>query len=547
MIATAQASGKAAVLILLLSLVLPCLFAFSAYAEDIELLSSWASTEDGEQFGIRVAIGGDFNGDGKADLAVGASTNDEAGNNAGRVAIYFGGSAPSEDPDLELFGSEGSFFGGALAWPGDIDGDGYDDLLVGAFRAGDAGENAGKAYLFLGGEEPDSDPDLILLGPAEGAYFGRGVAGLGDVNGDGYCDFAVGAPRTTNGNVYVYFGGPVLDGTADLILEGPEEDCRFGESVAGLGPIDGNTGNDFAAGAPRLSIDHLWRGGVFVYSGGSGLDETPDLVVIGDEPLAQFGTSVAPGGDINGDGSPDMLVGAPYRNNDPTIDCGAVFVFYGGAGFDDVPDFVFFGANEDDNLGMSVAGCGDATSNGYDDILAGAPRVDYGGMDVGMAVVIPGGSPPSGSEALYFYGEDANDQFGLSVAGIACCGNRSFTGSPDPDFAVGAWGHGIGGKAYVYGQPGSGSAAPEPLAESILTLSLNPSSRFTFSTPQAGKSPLRLSILSVDGALVNILEGAGTVIWEGTDEEGRPVPAGTYFYVATTDRGRCRGRVLLIR
>ncbi|MBD3237392.1 MAG: hypothetical protein GF330_11850 [Candidatus Eisenbacteria bacterium] len=553
-----------------------------------ELLASWSGAEDGEQFGIDLAIGGDANGNGRADLAVGASTNDAGGENAGKVSIFFGRATPQATPDLELVGAAGSFFGSAVAWAGDINGDGFDDLLVGAYRDDDAGTNAGKAYIFLGGDPMDDIPDLVLLGEAEGDYFGREVSGAGDLNGDMVADFAIGAPRTLNGTVYVYFGGDPPDGAADLVIPGLAEDDRFGAAIAGVGNADEIPGDDLLVGAPRASTTHLWQGEVYLFSGGDALDALPDWTVRNDDAGAQLGTSVAGAGDVNGDGAADLVAGAPYRNVGIDVDAGAAYLFYGGALLDTSADLVIEGSGAEENLGQSVAGCGDVTANGYGHLLVGAPGFDGMRLDIGKIVLIPGGDPPQQNDFLEFYGEESSDQYGFDVAGGAPGALHSFTGDPHPDIAAGAWGHGIGGKCYLYGLPGGsghiddgdpgGSPTPgtaEPGAYAVRLLAQpNPGSRFTLELlprrttgrtgalwhqaedrlahPDADMRGIEILILAPDGAALRripsatLSEGTLGCTWDGSDSHGWPMPSGAYFAVATRDGRLLAGRRLML-
>ncbi len=549
--ATASALG-AAVLPLALAFastfVIALPFSSPAIAQVIPL-ASWTGSGSGEQFGFAVAIGGDANGDGRADLAVGACTNDQGGTDAGKVSIYFGRVVPSGSPDLELIGPPGSFFGAAVAWAGDVNGDGYDDLVVGAYRDGQAGDLAGKAFVFFGGSPMDSVPDLVLVGPGAGAYFGRAVCGAGDLNGDGIDDFAIGAPRTTNGTVYVYFGGRPPDATPDLVIQGLAAGDWFGSSIAGCGNVDNRPGDDLLVGAPRASVAHLWEGAAYLFSGGSGLDATPDWICAGAGAGDQFGTSVAAGGDVNGDGAPDILVGAPYHNNGTTLDAGAGYLFYGGSRLDTTADFTILGTRSAEYLGTSIAGCGDVTGSGYGHFVVGAPGDDSAGTDAGKVILSPGGDPPEQGALISINGESAGDQFGYAVAGDAGTSNLSFTGSSRPDFGVGAWGHG-NGKAYVYGLAGDGSDAPTvpggsgsgggEIAVRAMPNPAHDGVDFRYEAPRPGgtdrpEDAPAISIFDASGRLVRVLRDRShdRIHWDARDREGRPVAPGTYFYSVT--------------
>jgi len=543
----------------------PLLFLLFLWAAPVgaapTVLATWDGQHAGEQFGIALALGGDANGDGLADLAVGASTNDEQGQNAGKVSIYFGRVTPLSAPDLVLYGSPGSFFGGAVAWVGDVNGDGYDDLLVGAFHDSQGGADAGKAYLFLGGSPMDTVPDLVLVGAVAGGWFGHAVSAAGDINGDHLADFMIGAPMAGNGSVSVYFGHNPPDGTPHLVLNGASPGDRFGYSLAGPGNVDGIPGDDILVGAPKVTVAHTWQGAAYLYSGGTGFGAVPELTILGGAAGDQLGFSVAGAGDVNGDGSPDFLVGAPYHNKRQIIDAGAAYVYYGGALLDANADFVIEGSAQDDNLGESVAGCGDVTGSGYSAFVAGAPLTDVGGSDAGTVVLSPGGNPPRTTDLIYYRGEAAGDELGYAVAGGAGISGLSFAGDNKPDFAAGAWAHGVGGKAYLYGIAADPTGVASPLspaggiagARARLAVIPNPGRTFSIEMPWAGAPskgarslsgdngaavvppniPLVLRILDASGALVRSLSlplGPNQrVEWDGRDLSGVPVASGTYL------------------
>ena len=140
-----------------------------------------------------------MNGDGYADVIVGASGSDAGGADAGRAYVFFGGPGLDAVPDLTLTGAAaGDYFGGSVGAAGDVNGDGYADVIVGAGQNDAGGSNAGRAYVYFGGPGMDAVADVTLTGAAAGDIFGFAVGTAGDVNGDGHDDVVVGAPyRTT--------------------------------------------------------------------------------------------------------------------------------------------------------------------------------------------------------------------------------------------------------------------------------------------------------------------------------------------------------------
>jgi hypothetical protein len=265
-----------------------------------------------------------------------------------------------------------------------VNGDGYADVIVGALWEDAGGPDAGRAYVYFGGPSMNSVADLTLTGQAAGDNFGHAVSGAGDVNGDGYGDVIVGAwindaGGTNAGRAYVYYGGPGANPLADLTLTGAAANDNLGYSVSGAGDVNGDGFADVIVGAPLHDSPGPDAGRAYVYFGGPGADAAADLVLTGPSAVDQFGVSVSGAGDVNGDGFADVVVGA-IGNDAGGSDAGRAYVYYGGAGMDPVADQVLTGASGGDNFGISVSGAGDTNGDGHDDLIVGAFAADPGGV-----------------------------------------------------------------------------------------------------------------------------------------------------------------------
>jgi len=360
------------------------------------LVETWGVAGEGssDNFGVSVASAGDVNGDGYDDVIVGAHYDN---GQTGMTYVWHGsasGLSPgtnASDADWSIAG-EGSSdcFGYSVASAGDVNGDGYDDVIVCAYNDN---SGTGKTYVWHGsasGLSPGtnaSDADWSIAGEGSSDYFGYSVASAGDVNGDGYDDVIVGAyyDNSGTGKTYVWHGSasglsPGTDaGDADWSIAGEGSSDFFGYSVASAGNVNGDGYDDIIVGAYHDSSQtgkaYVWQGSASGLSSGTNASDA-DWSIAGEGSNDYFGYRVASAGDVNGNGYDDIIVGA-YIDNSAT---GKTYVWHGSAsglssGTDaGDADWSIAGEGTSDYFGHRVASAGDVNGDGYDDIIVGAYR-----------------------------------------------------------------------------------------------------------------------------------------------------------------------------
>jgi len=301
--------------------------------------------------------------------------------------------------------TNGDFFGKDVRAAGDVDGDGTPDLIIGVPFDDPTGASAGAAYVRSGADGSTLYP---LFGDAAADLFGNSVCGAGDVDMDGYDDFAVASPLdddngAESGRVRVYSG---FDGSVLYTFDGDSPGDQFGTVIANAGDVNMDGFEDLVVGAPFDDDTAADAGSARVLSG---FDGSVLYTFFGDDADDRFGTAVAGAGDVNMDGHADVVVGAP-RDDDNGSSSGSARVL---SGLDGAILYTFFGDSMDDQLGASVAGAGDVDQDGYADVVAGAPQDDDGGAEAGSARVFSGAD---GSTLYTFSGVAAGERLGTSVA-----------------------------------------------------------------------------------------------------------------------------------
>ena len=285
-----------------------------------------------DRVGSALAGRGDVNGDGYADVLVGAREWDEPGKaDCGKVFLLFGGPGgiPGGPQWTRVGDVAGQGFGASVALT-DFDGDGYSDVIVGSSSPTFASTAPGKVEIFYGGPgNPSNTPGVVYLAPGPEVSFGLTLGAIGDVNGDGIADLGVGAPAEGNmGVVRIYRGNPARSKSqaAFLSIYGTQAGARFGDAIAGGGDVDGDGIGDMVIGEPGWDGGQTDEGRFSLYYGSPQPSVVPAVVIESNIVGAKLGGSFAPFHDINLDGFADVVVGAPGAT-------GRVYPYFGGGTF----------------------------------------------------------------------------------------------------------------------------------------------------------------------------------------------------------------------
>lgn len=355
-----------------------------------------------DMFGISVAALDDIDGDGCSDIAVGSFLYDhedadesEIDENTGAVFIFSGATGKQ----IKLMGGErwGDRFGFSLDSIADMDGDGLKDLLIGVEKAETASgvKNAGRVEVY---SSATFERLAISNGPGWEARMGHSAIAVGDVDGDGVCDYASGAymfgAREDQGAQRGAVG--IMSGSTGAILrgwEGAELTDNLGKAMANLGDIDGDGIDDIALGATQSGLEgehtgqYFGPGYVRIHSSGDG-----HLlgVLLGETLGDQFGWTLANIGDRNADGVDDLLVGAPASMTflDKKLDRrGRIYLF---SGADHSLLKAFEGLELNDQFGAAASSIGDVDGDGLSEVLVGAPQNVSGQTQAGYALILSG-------------------------------------------------------------------------------------------------------------------------------------------------------------
>ncbi len=438
------------------------------------------SAEQPDDFVSAVAGLGDVNGDGLDDLLIGAYHNDESGQGAGQAYLVLG-KTTGWGYGVSLNQADASFHGEApddgagfrVAGAGDVNADGFHDILIGALYNDEGGADAGQAYLILGkagGWSVDTDlglSDASFLGEVAGDHL-YGVAGAGDVNGDEYDDIIVGSVSNgengiLTGQAYLVFGHPggwvrdVSIGASDASFWGEYPGDKLSGRLASAGDVNGDGLDDILLGAFPNSEGGILAGQVYLVLGrqsGWTMDtpiDQADASFIGEVEGDEAGFSLDGAGDVDGDGFDDIVIGA-VGNSEAWDGAGQVYLVFGraqGWGMDTVlseADATYLGEGEFDFAGWAAAGAGDVNGDGVGDVLASSKSIDTTYLILGRET---GWSMDTSFAEAGAELEPLGGDTGWDVDGIG-----DINGDGHSDFAVTSPYAGIGGYVdIIFGYP----------------------------------------------------------------------------------------------
>jgi len=451
---------------------------FHGAASGLASAPAWlvAGGQTGTRFGARVAPAGDVNGDGFADTVVGAALYDNGQADEGQVTVYLGSAGGLAAAAFWTGEGDqgGAQFGAAVAPAGDVNGDGFADIIAGAPAYDNVQVNEGRALVFHGSAGLLSATPVWIGYTSSGGNYGYAAGSGQDVNGDGYADILVAANTFTNGQpsegaVFLYHGsasGP--DVTPNWTVEGNAADMNFGWSATAGGDVNGDGYTDIIVGAAGYSNGQTREGAILVYHGSpSGLSAAHSSRFESNQPGSGYGVYTAGLGDVNGDGYADIAVAAHLYQATYSQE-GRVFVYHGSAtGVNPAGQFLQDGGQAGANLGINLAHTGDVNRDGYSDLAVGAPHFDNGFIQEGRVCLYHGTA--AGLSTTPVWSEDGNAyncRFGYAVSGAGDINGDGFA-----DLIIGApWqsnGQVEEGRIYTYHGSNTGMSGAQTIESDV--------------------------------------------------------------------------------
>lgn len=415
---------------------------------------SYETNVDSTLLGFSVSSAGDINGDGYADVVAGAIQVTNGQTKEGAAYVFYGSaSGLNATPNVTLEANvANAAFGWSVSTAGDVNGDDYDDVIVTAAYLSNGQTEEGKAFVYHGSSTGLTTTAAWAVEPnLAGIYFGENASWAGDVNGDGYGDVIVGADYYTNGQTdegmaRIYHGSSTgLSTTAAITLESNKASALFGVGVNGAGDVNGDGFGDVIIGAYTYNTGHANEGAIYVYYGSStGIMSTNSTLYEANKSSTNLGISVAGCGDVNGDGFSDVIAGAYLYDGTSLSNAGAFYIFHGEPekpGTVTLPATPYNLSEADANLGDFVTTIGDVNRDGYSDVAVGASFADNGGTNRGIVYIFHGSATgyPSTPNTTLSGPAFNNARFGCSIGAAGDVNGDGFS-----DIVVGASGYSNG-------------------------------------------------------------------------------------------------------
>ncbi|RJP76292.1 MAG: T9SS C-terminal target domain-containing protein [Candidatus Zixiibacteriota bacterium] len=500
-------------------------------------VGTWEGEGPADYFGGSMTCG-DFNGDGYEDMLIGAGG---WANDVGKNYLYLGGPTWPIIPFLTIQGTyDNERYDWSNANLGDFNGDGWDDFAIPAQKW--VYDHQAKVDVFFGGDLLDTLPDWTYWAPMVSSPFEWLVDSCGDVNGDGGKDLIVLESAFFAGDmdtIRLFWGGAALDTAPDWIYIVHDVDVA---SIHGAGDVNGDEFSDL-----------LFRGSngpTRIFFGGSPMDTIPDVVI----PFTTYGNHPGtPVRDFNGDGYDDIALCKYFTGITYPRDV----VYFGGADMDTVPDLWLLNWDEDSSRSVDAMTCGDFNGDGYGDLAGTGGESGYAAVRIWL-----GGPHPTAQCDATIYGNTWLD-FGYSLG----TGDLDGDGCDELLIAEKAWDFNPEGTVYLFDGPetwidyGDTSAvAPHELQRhpGWFALAQNYPNPFNAATTihfDLGKpSNVSLTLYDLTGQRIknlidnkSMMPGGYNVSWMGKNDSGAPVASGMYLLELQVDQYRQTKKVILMK